>query len=87
MFGANGQSSNFVGLARKSSNVAIIPAISGGHRLSYINSKVADLLPSNVPDFGGNLINKELTSKLLFSVIMGHIVLPKKNPILIEDPN
>jgi hypothetical protein len=34
-------------------------------------------------DFGGNL--KDLTSKLLFSIIMGHIVLPKKNPILIED--
>jgi hypothetical protein len=38
---------------------------------------------NNLPDFAGNF--KDLTSKLLFSIIMGHIVLPKKNPILIED--
>ncbi len=47
--------------------------------------RILDDSGSFVPDFGGNLLNKEITSKLLFSIIMGHIVLPKKNPILIED--
>lgn len=44
----------------------------------------------DLPDFGGNRDNQmrtsqQLTPNMLYAVIQGFIVLPKKNPIIVEE--
>jgi hypothetical protein len=81
-------------LARKSSNIAIMPMNGEKGRLSVMlmnpaarKSTDKELANAAIPDFGGNILKMEPTQKLLFAIIVGHLVMPKKNPILIEDPH